>query len=301
MSDQIVKVHHLNCATLCPVSLKNIINNTCKVLSKLPLRIPNILKDIGGKNVQEVIHEHLVCHCLLIETKKKLILMDTGLGRKDVQSSGSRLPIEFLKIIGRPLLKLEETAYHQIIKLGYSPDDLTDILVTHLDVDHVGGLADFPQATVHLLDAELDSAINPKSYIQKHRYLAKMWDHNPKWKTYRASGEKWNDFYSVKELEGLPSEIKMIPLRGHTQGHCGLVIEHQGNSLFFTGDAYISKKQLQGITPFEVLLFNKLIQEDINLYRENLERIIQLKNEALPSLSIFCSHDPDEYHHLSNP
>ncbi|WP_157871168.1 MBL fold metallo-hydrolase, partial [Streptomyces aurantiacus] len=46
----------------------------------------------------------------------------------------------------RPALDLRETALHQIRQLGFRAEDVTHIVVTHFDADHVGGLADFPDS-----------------------------------------------------------------------------------------------------------------------------------------------------------
>jgi glyoxylase-like metal-dependent hydrolase (beta-lactamase superfamily II) len=54
----------------------------------------------------------------------------------------------------RPRLVEEETAVAQVRALGHDPADVTDIVLTHMDFDHVGGLGDFPQATVHVYAAD---------------------------------------------------------------------------------------------------------------------------------------------------
>jgi len=84
----------------------------------------------------------LVAHCLLVETGSSLVLVDTGLGTADV-ADPRRLGTFFRRAM-RPELAMAHTAYHQIRALGYDPRDVQDIVLTHLDLDHAGGLADFP-------------------------------------------------------------------------------------------------------------------------------------------------------------
>ncbi len=60
----------------------------------------------------------------------------------------------------RPRLEVAETALRQIADLGFRIDDVRHIVPTHLDLDHAGGLADFPEATVHVHAAELRAANN---------------------------------------------------------------------------------------------------------------------------------------------
>ncbi|MFE6931116.1 MBL fold metallo-hydrolase [Streptomyces sp. NPDC057699] len=43
-----------------------------------------------------------------------------------------------------------QTAARQVEKLGFSRDDVRHIVLTHFDADRIGGLADFPDAQVHL-------------------------------------------------------------------------------------------------------------------------------------------------------
>ncbi len=58
-----------------------------------------------------------------------------------------------------PRLDPAETAVQQVKALGYSPDDVRHLLLTHLDRDHAGGIPDFPNAKVHVHRRELDMAV----------------------------------------------------------------------------------------------------------------------------------------------
>ena len=93
----------------------------------------------------------LVCHCLLIDTEGEgLVLVDTGLGLRDVAEPGTRLSPVFRRAMKLPLRE-SETAVRQIEKLGFSASDVRHIVLTHLDFDHAGGLDDFPEAIVLIL------------------------------------------------------------------------------------------------------------------------------------------------------
>lgn len=59
----------------------------------------------------------------------------------------------------------------------------------------------------------------PKAYA---RHRPKMWAHQPKYQTYSLEGAAWFGFEAVRELTGLPSETLLVPLPGHTMGHCGV-------------------------------------------------------------------------------
>ena len=102
------------------------------------------------------LHAKVVCHCLLLETDQGLVLVDTGLGIQDYLHSKARLG-NLVSRLGRIENKLELTAIAQIQRLGFSPQDVRHILVSHLDFDHAGGISDFPHATVHVLSSEYNA------------------------------------------------------------------------------------------------------------------------------------------------
>ena len=80
--------------------------------------------------------------------------------------------------IVRPRANVAETAIAQIRELGFDPADVRHIVTTHLDVDHAGGLPDFPDAEVHLMGRELDAAMSP-AWRERARYVAAHWAHGP--------------------------------------------------------------------------------------------------------------------------
>lgn len=94
----------------------------------------------------------LVCHVLLVETDNGLVLVDTGFGSDDIADPARRLgPTRHLI---RPALRRDETAVHQIEQLGFRRDDVRHIVITHFDLDHIGGISDFPDAQIHVTAAE---------------------------------------------------------------------------------------------------------------------------------------------------
>src|ERR1051326_5713955 len=93
-------------------------------------------------------------HCLLGEDGRRLVLVDTGIGLEDVQRPMERIGRELIEMAGFHFDEAE-TAIRQIERLGYDPADVTDIVLTHGDPDHAGGLSDFPNARVHIAAEEL--------------------------------------------------------------------------------------------------------------------------------------------------
>ncbi|MFN4853192.1 MAG: MBL fold metallo-hydrolase [Bacteroidota bacterium] len=97
--------------------------------------------------------------CLLADTGERRVLVDTGIGSK--QSD---------KFFGYYSLHGEASLESSLAKLGYAPEDITDVLLTHLHFDHCGGavkkkedqlIPTFPNAKYHCNRAQWEWAVNP--------------------------------------------------------------------------------------------------------------------------------------------
>jgi glyoxylase-like metal-dependent hydrolase (beta-lactamase superfamily II) len=236
----------------------------------------------------------MCCHCLLIEGDDGLILVDTGLGVEDV-SDPKRLGFLF-NAATRPKLDVAETALRQVADQGFRPSDLRHIVPTHLDLDHAGGLSDFPGATVHVFAEELQAARNP-SLKERGRYSAAQLSAIANWAPVEADGEGWLGFQSVRALPGTRDDVLLIPLPGHTRGHCGVAVLTALGWLFHCGDAYFHHTEVApegGATPSGLRFFESLINVDGDARRANQERLRQLARDHAGEVSLICSHDPAE-------
>src|SRR5262245_20277012 len=158
-----MRVHHLNCATMRPFSRR-------------------LVNGAGGLFEAGV----MVCHCLLVETEDGLVLIDSGLGSADIADPVGSLGARFVRLT-RPRLDPQETAVRQVARLGYRPADVRHIVLTHLDLDHAGGISDFPSATVHVHAREHDAAMRRGTPRERARYRPNHWAHGPTWATYLDS------------------------------------------------------------------------------------------------------------------
>jgi glyoxylase-like metal-dependent hydrolase (beta-lactamase superfamily II) len=107
--------------------------------------------------------------------------------------------------------------------------------MTHLHFDHAGGLPDFPLAKVHLHQKEYAAMLKPKTWLERYAYDKADFTHQPNWVTYKDCTEKWFEFDAIP-LPFKP-KIYLIPLFGHTSGHCGVAIEYGDGWVFQAGDA----------------------------------------------------------------
>jgi glyoxylase-like metal-dependent hydrolase (beta-lactamase superfamily II) len=244
---------------------------------------------------------HLVCHCLLIETDRGLILIDTGFGLQDVKSPYSRLSPFFINF-NRIQFDRQYTAVDRIEKLGFSARDVRHIVLTHLDFDHAGGLEDFPEAIVHVMQTEMETARNRHGFISSQRYRLKQWDEVKHWQYYIPGGEPWFGFEAVRDLKGLPPEILLIPLAGHTHGHAGIAIETSAGWLFHAGDAYFYRHEMDakprctpGLRAYQWMME---VDRQARLFNQNRLRELSLENKQ--EVQLFCSHDAVEFQGFSD-
>ncbi len=238
----------------------------------------------------------LVAHCLLVERPEGLLLVDTGFGSADC-AEPRRLGQPFRAVV-RPVLDAGETAVAQVRALGLDPAEVTDIALTHLDLDHMGGIADFPRARVHVHADELDAALHP-TLRERGRYLPVQRAHGPDWVRHQVAGEEWFGFGSVTALG---DDVLLIPLHGHTRGHCGVAVRRpDGGWLLHAGDSYFhaSEKLTPPSAPVALRAFQGLMATDNRRRLGNQERLRELQRSHRHDVTIFCAHDPSEYAALS--
>jgi glyoxylase-like metal-dependent hydrolase (beta-lactamase superfamily II) len=266
-----MRVHHLNCGSFCPHGAR-------------------LINGEGGW----LARAHIVCHCLAIETGDRLVLVDTGFGLEDARNP-RQLGGAF-RMLMNPQPKEETTALRQLEALGFSAGDVSHIVTTHLDLDHSGGLPDFPGAEVHVLSAELDAALHPQ-LSDRMRYIGGVhWRHDPKWVRHEGGGDEWLGFEGIRILPGIDAEILLIPLIGHSRGHTGVAIGGEGGWTLHCGDAYFNHGEIETppSCPPVLRFFQNLTAADRGARHSNRDRLRELASRHGEEIALFCSHDPHE-------
>ncbi|WP_437654418.1 MBL fold metallo-hydrolase [Sorangium sp. So ce1182] len=272
-----MRIHHLNCISTCPIG--------------------GALMD--GQTLG--LRGRLTCHCLLLETDSGLVLVDTGLGLLDVSMARKRLSRFFLFLV-RPEFRAEMTAHRQIQRLGFRPEDVRHIVLTHLDFDHAGGLDDFPGAEVHLLADERDAALARRTLLDRMRYRPAQWSTQPSWIAYPSGGERWFGFEGARAVGGLKDEVLLVPLIGHTLGHAGVAVRSEGGWLLLAGDAYFYHREMDLARPRctpGLRFYQVMMEKDRGARLENQRRLRALREEHGDEVTLVCSHDVVEFERIT--
>lgn len=270
-----MRIHHLNCGTFRPLGQLFVNGHGSPFASG-----------------------ELVCHCLVVETSAGVVLVDTGLGTGDIADPLDSLPGPIWQSVVRAELDIDETMIRQLERMGIGADEVRNIVLTHLDFDHAGGLPDFPNATVHVMREEYEAAMRPEKWTEHERYSWRQRNHQPIWRLHEADQvEKWMDFDAIRPLPGLEPDILMIPLPGHTRGHCGVAVKDGPRWLLHAGDAFFHHAELnpeKRECPFGLRMYQRLFADDHRRRQHSLERLREFSQAHGDEVRVICSHDPDQ-------
>ena len=249
-----MKVHHLNCGTMHP-----------------PRGAP------------------CVCHVLLVETDNGLVLVDSGFGLHDCADPTGRVGPS---ASSRGRFVPTETAARQVERLGFRREDVRHIVLTHFDIDHIGGLADFPDAQVHVTSAEVVGAFTHRPARRRTGYRRRMGRTAPPSSSTTPTGESWRGFAAAKELDEIAPGIVLVSLPGHTRGHACIAVDAGHRWVLHCGDAFYHYGSLDGThVPRTLWTMETAVAFDRKKMRDNHSRLAELYRRAEDDLFIVSAHD----------
>jgi glyoxylase-like metal-dependent hydrolase (beta-lactamase superfamily II) len=124
--------------------------------------------------------------------------------------------------------------------MGLDPHDVKNIVLTHLHFDHAGGIVDFPWAKIHVHKREYEAMMKPRKFLEIFGYDRADIAHHPDFVFYEKCTEKWFDYDAI--LLPFEPKIYLIPLFGHTRGHCGVAIQDGEGWIFQKGDGMVASE-----------------------------------------------------------
>ena len=199
----------------------------------------------------------------LIDTGSEVILVDTG------------MPLEAPDMVADEKTQIYLGSriqdYVSALKsLGYQPEQVTKILVTHKHADHTGELRSFPNAKIYLSPEEADALNLTGENIVRVQY-------------------KSGPYHTFDASEKIAEGVYLLPAKGHTTGNSIIVAESDGLFYMMHGDVTYTD---------EALYANKLsvVYEDKAAARDTLDRVRAFIRK---NPTVYCStHTPLGYENL---
>ncbi len=170
---------------------------------------------------------HMAARCLLIEDSNKLILIDNGIGQKYDPKFASNYAID-----------QDTTLELSLKKAGFSVDDITDMILTHLHFDHCGGSTQWAEPGVKAVPVFRNAVYHvQRSHLE--------WAQNPNPRE-KASFLKDNiePLVASGQLQLLDGESEIFPgislkvVNGHTEAQQLPLISYKGHKILFAADLF---------------------------------------------------------------
>jgi len=229
----------------------------------------------------------MVCHVLLLEVGDRLVLVDTGFGTEDVRDPRRLGPVRHVLF---PDLDLSRTAVGRIRALGRDPSEVSDVVLTHGDLDHAGGVPDLAHARIHLLAAEAEAIRDGRGPRVRQRYRSGHWGHGPHLVAHPQGSRIWKGLEGTVELDDVAPGTLLVPLPGHTPGHAEVAVPTSEGWLLHVGDAALDASSLRtGRLRLDVRLRQALIAQDPRTMHRTQRRLRALALD--PEVRIVNSHD----------
>ena len=173
----------------------------------------------------------LPVYAFAIEHRDGVILVDSG------SNAGlKRLPRwhPYFRLAVRFEIDREQEAGPQLRALGIAPRDVRTIVLTHMHIDHDGGLADFPASRVLVSPGELKAASG--FFGEVGGYLPRRWPKHFDPQPLALADEPYGPFLTSRRVTA-DGAVIAIATPGHTRDHLSLVVDDGDAIAILAGDA----------------------------------------------------------------
>jgi N-acyl homoserine lactone hydrolase len=173
-----------------------------------------------------------------IEHRDGVILVDTG-----ASSAVKRLPRwhPYFRLSVRFDIEPEQELGPQLRAMGLGSTDVKRIELTHLHIDHDGGLATFPTSEILVSPGEFARASGIAGRIRG--YLSERWPKDFDPKPLVLDGGPYGPFQRSRRLTA-DGAIVAVATPGHTPDHLSVIVEDVDIVLFIAGDASYSEAMM---------------------------------------------------------
>lgn len=173
----------------------------------------------------------LPVNVVLVDHPEGLCLFDAGPG------TGMTTDVPFRLHPWLRLSRFEPTASDEVAaalaRRGATRDDVRRLVLSHLHVDHVGGVGEYPRADVIVSRAEWNRARGIAGRIRG--YVPHLWPRGVEPRLVEPDGPALGPFPGTYDVAG-DGTLLAVPTPGHTPGHLGLVVRLDGKTVLCGGD-----------------------------------------------------------------
>lgn len=197
----------------------------------------------------------------LIEHPKGLVLVDTG------QSYEMRDE--------NTVMEEKDTVIHKLAELGYKPDDVKYLVISHMHLDHSGYMNDFPNATFIARKEELKAAWWPEAC--EGGYVFPTYEKTRQYKFIEPADDEDFDLF-------MDGSIVLIDTRGHSRGHQSVVL-----NLPKTGKTVL----INDAAPIREVLERTLLPGTCTDNWQAIRSVRKLQHLESCGYKMIYAHDPD--------
>ncbi|MDH4064266.1 MAG: MBL fold metallo-hydrolase [Acidobacteriota bacterium] len=225
----------------------------------------------------------------VIEHERGLMLFDAGADRavdSDPGYHGDRITAFFNRHIFRWHIGPEDTLTQQLERAGYAAADVTMMVASHLHADHVGGIAEIPQADLFASGEGLEYMRGPDHPERRFIFRQHIEIPGAKWHAipFEPTGDpEFAPFSEAWDVLGDGSMV-VLPTPGHIEGSVSMLVRRvERPPLLMIGDLTYAEELLQ--------LDHVPAIGDKDLLLASFAKVRALK-EHMPDLVILPAHDP---------
>jgi len=208
--------------------------------------------------------------CFLIETDEGYVLYDTGSNPKAMDGYWPKGLQEIYPLYQ----KKEETLENQLALCGVTPNDIKKVVISHMHLDHAGGLYLFPHADIYI----------PK---QDFEYAQVMVHKNPNPATHggyvKADCESPANYILVDHDIEIAKGVELLCLPGHTPNLLGIMVHLDSQTFILPQDAVYTTEVYGPPAKGSGFLYDSIS------YFKSIERIRELEKKY--NARIIPAHD----------